>query len=257
MSGYANYLGQNNTNQATTGWGSVTSAPPAPSGMGMGMGMGANMNANPWGAPAGGANPYLTPDQLYQQLGYYTVPTEVDIDADLLNSYSPVASFLTEQQGLVVLAHLISTVVDHRLKEFFENYMILLMQAEDGSGMFLKPSIEQATEEGARLKSLSDTTVQAEIGALSEHLKTSFVDPGKAVINTHKQAASLAAQSLGIAGLLETAAGGDPNAQGPGALSNIMNWGLHVGTGGLVPRIQPSMMPPPGQPPMTPPPGGV
>jgi hypothetical protein len=51
-------------------------------------------------------------------------------------------------------------------------------------------------------------------------------------------AASLLAQSSGLTGLLEAAAGGDPN-QGPGALSNIMNWGLHVGTGGLVPRIQP------------------
>lgn len=252
MSGYAaNYLNTGQP-QATTGWGSVASAP-ASAPVAAPMAAPAQMG---WGAPAGGANPYLTPDQLYQQLGYYTNPTEVDIDADLLSNYNPVASFLSEKQGLLILAHLISTVVDHRLKDFFENYKINLMQAEDGSGMFLKPSVEQPTEEGARLKGLNDTAVQAELGALAEHLKTSIVDPGNAIITTHRQAASLAAQSLGIAGLLETAAGGDPNAQGPGALSNLMNWGLHVGTGGLVPRIpaQPNMQPPP----MTPPPtGGV
>ena len=56
MSGYANYLGQN-TNQASTGWGSVGGAPvaqpPAGMGMGMGMGMGAGMGM---GMGAGGAN---------------------------------------------------------------------------------------------------------------------------------------------------------------------------------------------------------
>ncbi len=249
MSGYANYLGTNQAQASTPGWGAPAPAPA--------QAWGAPAPTQAWGAPAGGANPYLTPDQLYQQLGYYTVPTEVDIDADLLSNSNPVASFLSEQQGLVVLAHLISTVVDHRLKEFFENYMIMLMQAEDGSGMFLKPSIEQTSEEGARIKGLTETTVQAEIGALSDHLKTSFVDPGKAIINTHKQAASLAAQSMGIADLLADATGTDPNAQGPGALSNLLNMGLHIGTGGLVPRLPAQQVPMGGQPPMTPPTGGA
>jgi len=246
-SGYNNYLTSASPVAAASPWGA---AAPAQAPMQVPMQMSGAM------PQMGGANPYLTPDMLYQQLGYYTQPTEVDIDADLLQNYNPMAAFLSEQQGLLIMAQLISTVVDHRLKSFFESYHINLMEAEDGSGMFLKPKLEQLTDEGTRLKGLTHTTVQAEINGLAEHLKTSFVEPGKAVISAHKQAAALTAQSTGIAGLLESAAGGDPSQGGPGALSNIMNWGLHVGTGGLVPRI-PVMPPgyaPMGVPPMTPPP---
>ena len=246
-SGYNNYLtSASSAPNAQQGWGAPAPMPMQQAGM------------MPMMPQMGGANPYLTPDMLYQQLGYYTQPTEVDIDADLLNNFNPMAAFLSEQQGLLILAQLVSTVVDHRLKSFFESYHINLMEAEDGSGMFLKPKLEQVTEEGTRLKGLTHTTVQAEITGLSDHLRTSFVDPGRAIISTHKQAAALTAQSSGIAGLLESAAGGDPNAQGPGALSNIMNWGLHVGTGGLVPRIPSHQIMPgvgmaPSAPPMMPP----
>ena len=59
---------------------------------------------------------------------------------------------------MLILAQLISTVIDHRLKDFFESYMIMLMEAEDGSGMFLKPKIEQVSEEGIRLKNLSSAS---------------------------------------------------------------------------------------------------
>lgn len=235
MSGYTSYL----TNTAAPA-GPASTYAPAPVATAAPAAIAAP--AASWGAPspmAAGANPYLTPDQLWMALGYYTQPTEVDIDADLLNNYNPFASFLTDQQGLLVLAQLISTVVDHRLQSFFENYMICLMEAEDGSGMFLKPRVEQLSEEGVRLKALSHTTVQADLTQLSDHLRVSFVDPGREIIHTHKMAASLLAQSSGLSGLLEAAAGGD--AQGTGHLSNLMNWGLHVGTGGLVPRIQPVM----------------
>ena len=82
-------------------------------------------------------------------------------------------------------------------------------------------------------------------------LKRDLVDPGRSVMNTHRQAASLAANSSFLSAL-ETAAGGD-SAGGSGVLSNVMNWGLHVGTGGLVPRIQPNPMTGPSMPPMQPP----
>jgi len=200
----------------------------------------------------GGANPYLTPDQLWMALGYYQQPTEVDIDADLLSNSNPVATFLSEQQGMLILAQLISTVIDHRLKEFFESYMIMLMEAEDGSGMFLKPKIEQVSEEGIRLKNISSASVQAELSGLSQHLHTTVVAPGQQVISTHKQAAGLAASQLGIEGLLGEAMGGDGN-DGPGALARLANLGLHVGTGGLVPRLPTAPMQPTGYPPMTPP----
>ena len=242
MSGYTSYLTTNAAPAAPAATYAPTAAPAAAA-------------APAWGTQTApmqaGANPYLTPDQLWMALGYYTQPTEVDIDSDLLNSYSPMASFLTEQQGLLILAQLVSTVVDHRLQSFFENYMIMLMEAEDGSGMFLKPRVEQISEEGARLKGLSQTTVQAELTQLSDHLKSSFVDPGREVISTHKMAASLLAQSSGLDAIL-TAAGG--NAEGPGALSNLVNLGLHVGTGGIIPRIQPvPATGPVSVPPMTPP----
>ena len=242
-SGYNNYLTSASPAPAANAWGMPAPTPAAPQPMPQMM------------PQMGGANPYLTPDMLYQQLGYYTQPTEVDIDSDLLNNFNPMASFLSEQQGLLILAQLISTVVDHRLKSFFESYHNNLMEAEDGSGMFLKPRLEQLTEEGTRLKSLTHTTVQAEINGLSDHLRGTFVEPGRAIISTHKQAAALTAQSTGIAGLLESAAGGDPSMQGPNALSRMINLGLQVGTGGIVPRLPVQPMPMAGTtpPPMTPP----
>ncbi len=184
-------------------------------------------------------------------LGYYQQPTEVDIDADLLSNSNPVATFLSEQQGMLILAQLISTVIDHRLKEFFESYMIMLMEAEDGSGMFLKPKIEQVSEEGIRLKNISSASVQAELSGLAQHLHTTVVAPGQQVISTHKQAAGLAASQLGIEGLLGEAMGGDSN-DGPGALARLANLGLHVGSGGIIPRLPATPMQP-GYPPMTPP----
>ncbi len=242
MTGYASYLNTTAPAAAAAAPTYATAAPvaaPAPQAQ--------------WGAPpqAGGANPYLTPDQLWMALGYYTQPTEVDIDSDLLSSSNPMAVFLTEQQGMLIMAQLISTVVDHRLKEFFESYMIMLMEAEDGSGMFLKPRAEQLTEEGVRLKALSAASVQAELTGLSQHLHTSVVTPGQQIISTHKQAASLAAQQLGIDGLLSEAMGGADDAGGPGALARLANLGLHVGSGGIIPRLQPG--PPMGYPPIQPP----
>nr|BAR34909.1 hypothetical protein [uncultured Mediterranean phage uvMED] len=204
----------------------------------------------PMGMPQGG-NPYLTPDMLYQQLGYFTPPTEVDIDIDLLHNTNEMATFLSEEGGLSVLASLVSVVVDHRLKNFFESFTIGLNEAEDGSGLFLKPRSEQVSEEGSRIKGLTPTTVQAELSAMGMQLKRDLVDPGRSVMNTHRQAASLAANSSFLSAL-ETAAGGD-SAGGSGVLSNVMNWGLHVGTGGLVPRIQPNPMTGPSMPPMQPP----
>tara|TARA_B100002019_G_C21252051_1_gene591687 strand:+ start:404 stop:1129 length:726 start_codon:yes stop_codon:yes gene_type:complete len=215
--------------------------------------------AAPAAAPAAAAapmqmqtgNPYLTPDMLYQQLGYYNPPTEVDIDIDLLNNTNEMATFLAEEGGLSVLASLVSVVVDHRLKNFFESFTIGLMEAEDGSGLFLKPRTEQISEEGARIKGLTPTTVQAELSAIGNHLKVSLVDPGRSVLNTHRQAATLAASSSFLSAL-ETAAGGDPS-QGPGMLTNLLNWGAHAATGGFVPRIQPNPMTGPSMPPMQPP----
>jgi hypothetical protein len=130
------------------------------------------------------------------------------------------------------------------------------MEAEDGSGMFLKPRAEQLSEEGARLKTLSAASVQAELTGLSQHLHTSVVAPGQQVISTHKQAASLAAQQLGIDGLLSEAMGGGDDVGGPGALARLANLGLHIGTGGVIPRLQqgpPVGYQPGGYPPVTPP----
>ena len=244
MTGYTNYLQTTAAAPAPAAPAFPTAPAPAP----------APAPAAPaWGGQqVGGANPYLTPDQLWMALGYYTQPTEVDIDADLLNSSNPMATFLTEQQGMLILAQLISTVVDHRLKEFFESYMIMLMEAEDGSGMFLKPKIEQISEEGIRLKNLSAASVQAELSGLSQHLHTTVVAPGQQIISTHKQAAGLAAQQLGIEGLLGDAMGGD-DAGGPGALARLANLGLHVGSGGIIPRLPANQPVQNGYPPMTPP----
>ncbi len=227
---------------ATSGYGVASAPAAAPAAAATG--------TMPMGMPQAG-NPYLTPDMLYQQLGYYNPPTEVDIDIDLLNNTNEMATFLAEEGGLSVLASLVSVVVDHRLKNFFESFTIGLNEAEDGSGLFLKPRSEQISEEGVRIKGLTPTTVQAELSAIGNHLKTNLVEPGRSVLNTHRQAATLAASSSFLSAL-ETAAGGDPN-QGPGVLSNVMNWGLHVGTGGLVPRIQPNPMTGPSMPPMQPP----
>lgn len=196
-----------------------------------------------------GTGPGMDPNQmfasasmLYQQLGYLNgSPTEVDIISDLIRADKPLADFLTHKLGLPMVVQLFSTILDYKLVSFFKDFTLGIVQDESGN-MFIQPALEQQTERGKTLSTMTSAEVQAEMTRISETLKAEMLGESQRIIGLHKQAASMKAQSSGLSNMLDEATGS--NSGSGGGLAKLVNFGLRT-AGVPVPPTQGGNPPPP------------
>ena len=209
-------------------------------------------SAVPGAVPGVGAWPPRQPtaEEIWFQLGYYAEPTEADLLADLLGAYNSSLPNFLSNGGIGMLAHLMATMIDQRLVNFFQNCQILVMEGE--GGLHLKPNPEQGTDEGKRLIGVTEASVGATITELGTHISQfapMFATPENDVIVKHRQAATIAAQNsiAGIAGDLFGGDSGDPNE--PSGIMKLLNLGGRAAGASVGVNIPPLGAVPPVNPP--------
>ena len=198
------------------------------------------------GAPTGAYGApeamYQSASMMYQQLGYWNgSPTDVDIISDLLKAQTPVAKFLASEAGLPIMAQLFSVLFDFKMTSFFKDFRLAIAQ-DEGGNMFIVPATEQTTERGKALATTTQAEVQTEMMKISETLRSSLIAQSEQVVSMHKQAASIKAQSSGIAGMLDEATGAQ--AGSGGGLAKLINFGARA-MGAPIPPTQAGGPPPP------------
>ena len=191
---------------------------------------------NPYPPPQQGGNYYdpryaMTADMIYREIGYRDGnPTEIDIFSDLLNGTAPVERFLVgdgwnEGDGLSILAHFFSKLLDYKLVSFFKDFRLSIVQDADGA-MFIAPAPEQTSERGKELALTTIAEVSAEMNMISQNLQTNLLESANRKLASHREAAKIIAQQGGITALLDEAAGGGKG--GPGVMSTALNFGLRT-----------------------------
>ena len=235
---------KNNQNQAPAG-GFVSAAPPQPQ---------QQFNqGNPY-PPAPGQYGYdpryaMTADMIYREMGYRDGnPTEIDIFTDLIKGAAPVERFLVgdgwaDGNGLAILAHFFSKLLDYKLVSFFKDFKLAIVQDEAGA-MFIAPAPEQDTERGKELALTTIAEVSAEMSMIQANLRTNLLDAAERKLVSHREASKIIAQQGGISQLLEEATGNNGQKGGGGVLSGLANFGLRT-MGVPVPPAQTGMPPPP------------
>ncbi|MBT93232.1 MAG: hypothetical protein CMA60_00190 [Euryarchaeota archaeon] len=188
---------------------------------------------------------YQSASMMYQQLGYWNGnPTEVDIISDLLKAQTPMATFLASEQGLPIMAQLFSVLFDFKMTSFFKDFRLAIVQ-DEGGNMFIAPAVEQTTERGKALATTTQAEVQTEMANISDTLRNTLIAGSEQIISTHKQAASIKAQSSGLTSIIDEATGGTN--QNGGGLTKLVNFALRAGGAPIPPVQQGGPPPPPGR----------
>jgi hypothetical protein len=202
-------------------------------------------NAAAYPAPAYGDPRYqqASAAMIYQELGYRDGnPTEIEIFSDIIRSASPVARFLSSEQGLNVLAQFFSTMLDYKLSAFFKDFRLAIIQDESGA-MHIAPAIEQVSEKGKELMTTTMAEVTADMAMISQTLQQTLLQAADKTLAAHREAAKISASQGLVSSMLDDATG----AKGPGVLSTLTNFGLRT-MGVPVGPAQPAMpSPPPGR----------
>lgn len=207
---------------------------------------------NPYGGQAGysgyGADPryqQASAAMIYQELGYRDGnPTEIEIFSDIIRSASPVARFLSSEQGLNVLAQFFSTMLDYKLSSFFKEFRLAIVQDESGA-MHIAPAIEQVSEKGKELMTTTMAEVTADMAMISQTLQQTLLQAADRTLASHREAAKISASQGLVSSMLDDAVGGN---KGPGVLSTLTNFGLRTMGVPVGPAQAPAMPnPPPGR----------
>lgn len=177
-------------------------AQPAPTNTGYSYGGAAATAVTPPPIPAG--NPYASstpfqqmnmasPMMYWQQLGYGTEPTLVDIISDLIRDNEDAGTFFAEG-GFDALSHVVSETVDRQLKQFFSELVFIQQKGEDGVTT-MRFSLEQSGEGTKAIINKSQAELTTAIQVVSTSVKEKLLEPKKNTANLHRQAASAQAAS--------------------------------------------------------------